>query len=128
MVGIDTANDFILGVALLSINTLTTTLMEKIPPFQPGDRIIHVGDTDASGIVEDEKYTIDSVYWCCENTGWRVYLAEIRMAQLYLCSNCDRRAPGWPAVNFRKLDDISDHTVESLLEELAPSIKDPVLN
>jgi hypothetical protein len=95
------------------------------PPFNPGDRVIHIGDTDESGIAHNEKYTVESASWCCERAGWRLYLVEIIMEHHWECIYCNRHGPGWPSENFRKIDeDISTHTAESLLEQLSEPVRE----
>ena len=93
-------------------------------PFNSGDRVVCILDDDITGIKVGSKYTIESIYWCCDVVGWRVYLYELSMSFQWKCVRCRKKAPGWPAVCFRKIDDLSDHTTESLLKELSEPVRE----
>lgn len=100
--------------------------MERIPPFHPGDRVVCIEPDKYFSA--DIIYTVQACWYCCEQWGWRVEICEVPFEQGYwLCLGCRRDQIAWLASCFRKIDEISDHTVESLLEELAPPCKEPIL-
>jgi hypothetical protein len=114
--------------------------MERIPPFQPGDRVVRIGGSvPYGGPIKDQVYTVTGINWCCEGIGWRIEIAEVSfsmwIAMLFTkgfmwngCTKCKKKtSSGWAASDFRKVNDVSDHTIESLLEELAPAIEEPIL-
>jgi hypothetical protein len=110
--------------------------MEKIPPFQPGNKVVSISDLDTrigGGLSADSNhvYVVEDIWWCCEGTGFRVSLCSwpCPASGKYVCAVCHsiKGGDGWSASSFRKVDDISNHTVESLLEELTPAIEEPIL-
>lgn len=112
--------------------------MERIPPFQPGDKVVRVDETvPLGGPVKDRTYIVVSICWCCESAGWRieieglsfiVWLNIMSLAGFSWtgCGKCDKPIHGWLASGFRRVNDVSDHTVESLLDELSITVEEPV--
>jgi hypothetical protein len=102
-------------------------------PFERGDRVVCTAPHDmiqAGGLVRDEVYTVSDIWFCCKPSGYRISLAGIRCPGIgRICAECHdvRGGNGWMAVYFRKVDDISDHTTESLLNELSEPVKQAIL-
>lgn len=99
--------------------------MERIPPFKPGDKVVRIGKSEAAfDMYQGHVYTVDEIEYCCNQRGWCISVVESPLnMSIYACDKCNRRSPlPWGARNFRKIDDLSDHTADSLLEEL----KEPV--
>lgn len=97
-------------------------------PFKPGDKVVYLPPLDkSSGLAEDLVYTVKDIWYCCKNSGYRLNLVEAECpGKGYVCDSCGtpRGGDGWIARNFRKVDDISDHTTESLLEELSEPVRE----
>lgn len=101
------------------------------PPFNPGDKVVYISQPDiVSALDPSIVYTVKSVAWCCKDVAWRVWIIEadfIEMARAYVgngkikCARCEGTNISWTAIQFRKIEDVSNHTVDSLLEELSKS-------
>lgn len=97
--------------------------MDRIPPpFQPGDKVVRINESSQEdGMIVGNHYTVESIWWCCTSIGYRLTVCEVSMKRdgIPKCVRCDRPSNGgWLASNFRKIDELSSHTTESLLEEL----------
>lgn len=99
-------------------------------PFKAGDKVSYVGESDLlDSLDKDFVYTIATVYWCCNEIGWRVTLKEIDYESVvrkklpgisYVrCTKCKKQNATWQWYRFCKLEDLSDHTAESLIKELS---------
>lgn len=107
----------------------------KTPPFQPGDRVIKVegDDLPQAGLFKHKIYVVEDTYWCCPTDGWKIYLVGISSPWVgcWTCVSCHHTF-SWGklphlAKYFRKVDEASAHTAESLLEELSePVFEEPL--
>jgi hypothetical protein len=97
-------------------------------PFKPGDKVVYVSKENI--LDPTTHYTIHEVFYCCSKYGYRVVLCEIGFTEAVAkkvgtriinngCNNCGNSKDGWLATSFRKVDDISNHTADSLIEELS---------
>lgn len=95
----------------------------RILPFKPGDKVVCVsGDPYFS---PDIVYTVRDCWFCCEKSGYRVPIEEVQFPiQDGCCITCGGTRKGWWTSNFRKVDDISDTTVNSLLKELYEPVRE----
>lgn len=102
--------------------------MQGQPPFQIGDRVIRTGESmPEDNMFQDQRYTVSALEYCCTGRGWTLNVEECTPnGPGWTCLHCmGERGLDWKASLFRKVDD-SQHTVESLLEELS-KVKEPVL-
>lgn len=105
--------------------------MERIPPFQPGDKVIRIGRSiPQEGIINGDTYVVEDIWYCCNSIGYRITLINIPInfgGVACLCIKCGKVSAKDPYVasNFRKIDNISNHTTESLLEELSVPVREP---
>lgn len=103
--------------------------MQTPQPFQPGDKVIRIGNSEPQwGMFRDQVYTVDEIEYCCEQRGWCISVVEAPIDMYrYVCMDCNRLNPKpWGACRFRKVEDISDHTVDSVLEELSEPVRELV--
>jgi hypothetical protein len=104
--------------------------MDKIPPFQVGDRVVAIHEDPYGRYTMDTIYIVSEVWYCCHMWKWRVnmqglpYTRPPHATNPGKCIGCGSTRPGWLSYRFRKVDEVSDYTTDSLLEEL--SIPEPV--
>lgn len=102
-------------------------MRSSVPPFQIGDKAIRIGPSYPEyNMFKRRTYTVSSITYCCSEMGWRISVEEsIRHKNgPSICEACDQHTPeDWRAVFFTKPDEmLSEHTVDSLLEELKTTV------
>jgi hypothetical protein len=105
--------------------------MSKIPPppFQVGDRVVRIGESYPQyNVYRGRLYTVTAIWYCCPHYSYRISIAEFTGTNVSCrCVACDKchGTNSWLADKFDKPVELSDHTTESLLEELQVPVLEP---
>jgi hypothetical protein len=100
----------------------------KQPPFVPGDKILRTGRSyPMCNMFKQQEYIVHDIFWCCNSLRWRVQILGTGDGEPgWRCIHCAREVSydTWGADQFVKIDDISEHTTESLLEQLSEPVRE----
>lgn len=99
-------------------------MQKQNPPFKVGDKVVRVGESQPQyGMIRGNEYVVSQIEYCCKLRGWAINVNAEPMNPSLVCIFCCRVSLDWRADKFRKVEDgeASEHSVESLLEELSPN-------
>lgn len=93
--------------------------------FEAQSKVVYIGPNDIPNLTHGQVYTVRRCYLCCKEAGYRIYLEEVGGRPWNVqCKGCGKNNHGFLTKMFRKVDDVSNHTTESLLEELSIPVRE----